>query len=145
MAAKTLPVYSKSSYTGDIRGDLMTKVAIALALALISSVASFAQPKSTGPPSPQQKVVLSYFHDVLDGRDRASRKSLPRRLCHQPTEGTVRDLAGIRGVVEGTSRPTRSSRLTCMTSSNPVTVWWCASRTEQQEQACFGPESGITT
>jgi hypothetical protein len=46
----------------------MTKVAIALALALISSVASFAQPKSTGPPSPQQKVVLSYFHDVLDGR-----------------------------------------------------------------------------
>jgi hypothetical protein len=32
------------------------------------TVAEFVQSKSPSAPSPQEKVVLSFFHDVLDGR-----------------------------------------------------------------------------
>jgi predicted ester cyclase len=80
----------------------MTKVAIALAVALISQpVAAFAQPKSPGALSPQQKVVLSYFHDVLDGRKIGLLEGLFLSDCviYRP-EGTVKGMAGMRGVVE---------------------------------------------
>ena len=47
----------------------MIKVAIGLAVALLwQPVAAFAQPKLPHALSPQESVVLSYFHDVLDGR-----------------------------------------------------------------------------
>ena len=80
----------------------MSKVAIALALALISSpVAALAQPKSSEAASPQEKVVLSYFHDVLDGRKIGllDRLFLSDCVIYRP-EGTVRGMAGIRGVAE---------------------------------------------
>jgi predicted ester cyclase len=80
----------------------MIKVVIALALALIClPAAAFAQPKSLSAPSPREKVVLSFFHDVLDGRKIELLESLFLSDCviHRP-EGTVRGMAGIRGVVE---------------------------------------------
>ena len=52
-------------------------------------------------PSSQEKVVLSYFHDVLDGRKIGLLESLFLSDCviYRP-EGTVKGMAGIRGVVE---------------------------------------------
>jgi predicted ester cyclase len=80
----------------------MIKVMIALALALVCQpVAAFAQPKSPRAPSPQEKAVLSYFHDVLDGRQIGLLENLFLSDCviYRP-EGTVKGMAGIRGVVE---------------------------------------------
>ena len=80
----------------------MNKVAIALAVALMSRpVAAFAQPESSDAASPREKVVLSYFHDVLDGRQIGLLDSLFLSDCviYRP-EGTVKGMAGIRGVVE---------------------------------------------
>ena len=80
----------------------MSKVVIALAFALMSQpVAAFAQLKSPDAASPQEKAVLSYFHDVLDGRKIGLLDSLFLSDCviYRP-EGTVRGLAGIRTVVE---------------------------------------------
>lgn len=56
---------------------------------------------SSGVPSAQQKVVLSYFHDVLDGRNLGLLENLflPDCVIHRP-EGTLKGMAGIRGVVE---------------------------------------------
>ena len=52
-------------------------------------------------PSAAQKVVLSYFHDVLDGRKIGLLADLFRPDCviHRP-EGIVKGMSGIRGVVE---------------------------------------------
>jgi len=80
----------------------MTKVGIGLTLALVCQlVAAFAQPQSPSASSPREKVVLSYFHDVLDGRKIGLLESLFRSDCviYRP-EGTVKGMAGIRGVVE---------------------------------------------
>jgi predicted ester cyclase len=56
---------------------------------------------SPGVPSTQQRVVLSYFHDVLDGRNLGLLENLflPDCVIHRP-EGVVKGMAGIRGVVE---------------------------------------------
>ena len=80
----------------------MIKVAIVLALALIGRpLPAVAQPNSPNAPSPQEKVVLSYFHDVLDGRKIGLLEGLFLSDCviYRP-EGTVKGMAGIRGVVE---------------------------------------------
>jgi N-acyl-D-aspartate/D-glutamate deacylase/predicted ester cyclase len=52
-------------------------------------------------PSDHQKVVLSYFHDVLDGRNLGllEKLFLPDCVIYRP-EGIVKGMAGIRGVVE---------------------------------------------
>ena len=52
-------------------------------------------------PSAEQKVVLSYFRDVLDGRKIELLENLfhPDCVIHRP-EGTLKGMAGIRGVVE---------------------------------------------
>lgn len=52
------------------------------------------------PPSAQQKVVLSYFRDVLDGRKAELLEGLFHSDCviHRP-EGTLSGLDGIRSVV----------------------------------------------
>ena len=80
----------------------MIKVTIALALALVcQSAAALGQPRSPSAPSPQEKVVLSYFQDVLDGRQIGLLESLFLSDCviYRP-EGTVKGMTGIRGVVE---------------------------------------------
>ena len=80
----------------------MIKVAIGLAVALLwQPVAAFAQPKLPHALSPQESVVLSYFHDVLDGRKIGLLGSLFLAECviHRP-EGTGKGMAGIRAVVE---------------------------------------------
>ncbi len=80
----------------------MIKVAIALALALVCQPgAALAQPESPGAQSPQETVVLSYFHDVLDGRQVGllERLFLSDCVIYRP-EGTVKGITGIRGVVE---------------------------------------------
>jgi len=79
----------------------MIKIAIALGLILTSQpVAEIAQTRPAGALS-QQQVVLSYFHDVLDGRRIGLLENLFRSDCviHRP-EGTTNGMAAIRGVVE---------------------------------------------
>jgi predicted ester cyclase len=77
------------------------KIFLALALTMGWLTAAGAQPANSSTPSSQQKVVLSYFHDVLDGRTIGLLDSLflPECVIHRP-EGIVQGLAGIRGVVE---------------------------------------------
>ena len=79
----------------------MIRVIVAFVLALASQVAAYAQTSSTSPNSTQQKVVLSYFHQVLDGRKIGLLDQLFLLDCviHRP-EGTLNGMAGIRGVVE---------------------------------------------
>jgi predicted ester cyclase len=80
----------------------MIKVAIGLALVLLwQPVGAFAQPRLPSARSPQENVVLSYFHDVLDGRRIGLLESLFLSECviHRP-EGSVKGMPGIRGVVE---------------------------------------------
>jgi predicted ester cyclase len=80
--------------------SVISSVGLGLALVALPSDVD-AQTRSAPPRSPQQAVVLSYFHDVLDGRKRGLLETLfaPDCVIHRP-EGTVRGLAGIRGVVE---------------------------------------------
>jgi predicted ester cyclase len=80
----------------------MIKGAIALAVALVcQSAPGLAQAGPTGTGSPQERIVLSYFHDVLDGRKIGLLDSLFLADCtiYRP-EGTVKGMSGIRGVVE---------------------------------------------
>ena len=79
----------------------MIRTALAYALTIGWVTAAGAQPAASSTPSPRQKVVLSYFRDVLDGRKVTLLENLflPECVIHRP-EGTVRGLAGIRGVVE---------------------------------------------
>jgi len=79
----------------------MIRTALASVLTIGWLTAAGAQPATLSTPTLQQKVVLSYFHDVLDGRKIGLLDSLflPECVIHRP-EGTVRGLAGIRGVVD---------------------------------------------
>ena len=79
----------------------MIRTAVALLLTLVAHVAAYAQTSPSGRDSTQQKVVLSYFHDVLDGRKIGLLDALflPDCVIHRP-EGTLNGLSGIRGVVE---------------------------------------------
>jgi predicted ester cyclase len=60
-----------------------------------------AQSRSPGASSTQERVELSYFHDVLDGRQIGLLETLflPDCIIHRP-EGTATGMAAIRGVVE---------------------------------------------
>jgi predicted ester cyclase len=77
------------------------RMVVALVLPLAAQVAAFTQTTSPSRDSAQQKVVVSYFHDVLDGRKIGllNELFLPACVIHRP-EGTLNGLAGIRGVVE---------------------------------------------
>jgi predicted ester cyclase len=77
------------------------RMVVALVLTLAAQVAAYGQTTSPGRDSNQQKVVLSYFHDVLDGRKIGllNELFLPDCAIYRP-EGTVKGMAGIRGVVE---------------------------------------------
>src|SRR5688572_26103669 len=79
----------------------MIKILLVLMLTMGWLSAAGAQPATSSARSPQQQVVLSYFHDVLDGRKIGLVENLflPECVIHRP-EGTVRGLGGIRGVVE---------------------------------------------
>jgi len=74
---------------------------VVLILTLASQVAAYAQVSSSGRTSIQQKVVVSYFRDVLDGRKIGLLDELfaPDCVIYRP-EGTVKGVAGIRGVVQ---------------------------------------------
>ena len=78
----------------------MVRIVVALMITLTAQVAAYAQ---AGPPgdSPQQTVVLRYFHEVLDGRKIGLLDQLFLSDCviNRP-EGTLKGIAGIRGVVE---------------------------------------------
>ena len=79
----------------------MVRMVVATALALTINVAGYAQNGLPSRDSAQQKVVLTYFHDVLDGRKIGllDQLFLPDCVIHRP-EGTLMGMAGIRGVVE---------------------------------------------
>ncbi len=79
----------------------MVRMVVALVLTLTAQVAAYAQTGAPGRDSTQQKVVLSYFHDVLDGRkiELLDQLFLPDCVINRP-EGTLNGIAGIRGVVE---------------------------------------------
>ncbi len=74
---------------------------VVLVLTLATQLAAYAQASSPGRDSTQQQVVLSFFHDVLDGRKigLVNELFLPDCVIYRP-EGTLKGLAGIRGVVE---------------------------------------------
>jgi limonene-1,2-epoxide hydrolase len=74
---------------------------VATVLTLATHVVAYGQSSWARGYSTQQKVVLSYLHDVLDGRNIGLLEGLFRPDCviYRP-EGTLRGMAGIRGVVE---------------------------------------------
>ena len=79
-------------------------ITLAIAVAFLLTGQTAAGTAQSGPlraASAQQKAVLSYFHDVLDGRrvELLDNLFLPDCVIHRP-EGTVKGMAGIRGVVE---------------------------------------------
>jgi predicted ester cyclase len=62
-------VYSLTSFCKNVIVTSMLNTRLVLTLMLVGlPVGSVAQSGSAGVQSPQQKLVLSYFHDVLDGR-----------------------------------------------------------------------------
>lgn len=79
----------------------MIRMAVAILLAPTIYMAGYAQNGLASRDSAQQRVVLSYFHGVLDGRkiEWLDQLFLPDCVIHRP-EGTLRGMAGIRGVVE---------------------------------------------
>ena len=79
----------------------MARLVVALILTIAAQGNAYAQVGLSGRDSNQQRVVLSYFHDVLDGRKIGLLDALflPDCVIHRP-EGTLNGLAGIRGVVE---------------------------------------------
>ncbi len=80
----------------------MLKLAFTLTLTVaVLLVVVLAQSSSPNANTAQQKVVLSYLHDVLDGRKIGLLENLflPDCVIHRP-EGTLQGLPGIRGVVE---------------------------------------------
>src|SRR5262245_21316962 len=81
----------------------MIKALAALALILVSlPVTSVAQTGSPAVASAQQKVVLTYFHDVLDGGKVELLDNLFHTDCavHRP-EGDFKGVAGLRSIVQG--------------------------------------------
>lgn len=76
-------------------------VVVALILTVVAQGTAYAQVGLPERASGQQRVVLSYFHDVLDGRKIGLLDALflPDCVIHRP-EGTLNGLSGIRGVVE---------------------------------------------
>ena len=79
----------------------MIRMVAAILLAPTIYIAGSAQNGSPSPDSAGQKVVRSYFNDVLDGRriGLLDQLFLPDCVIHRP-EGTLTGMAGIRGVVE---------------------------------------------
>ena len=80
----------------------MPKAQLMLALMLIGlPVGTTAQPGSAGGPSAQRKLVLGYFHDVLDGGkiDLVDNLFQPDCAIHFGSSD-VKGIAGVRGVVE---------------------------------------------
>ena len=79
----------------------MTRMVVGTVLALTIHMAGYAQNGLPSRDSAQQRVVLSYFHGVLDGRkiELLDQLFLPDCVIHRP-EGTLTGMTGIRGVVE---------------------------------------------
>ena len=80
----------------------MVKTSIVLALMLVGlPVGLGAQSGSAAVPSAQQKLVLSYFHDVLDGRkiDLVDNMFRPDCALHFGSSD-VKGIAGVRSMVE---------------------------------------------
>jgi predicted ester cyclase len=87
---------------------------VLLTLTLIGLPArSVAQGASAGVPSAQQKAVLSYFHDVLDGGKIDLVDSIFQPDCEiHFGSSDVKGISGVRGVVE--RRKTTYSKLTTL-------------------------------
>ena len=75
--------------------------AIPLFLLLAAPITAHGQTRLPNTASTQQKLVLSYFRDVLDGRNLGLLDQMFHADCviHRP-EGTLNGLAGIRGFLE---------------------------------------------
>jgi predicted ester cyclase len=89
----------------------MLKTPLVLALTLVGlAVGVVAQSGSGAVPTAQQKLVLSYFHDVLDGRkiDLVDNMFQPDCAIHFGSSD-AKGIAGVRSVVE--RRNTTYSRL----------------------------------
>jgi predicted ester cyclase len=93
---------SLTSFCKSVIVTAMVKTPLVLALMLVGlPVGSVAQSGSAGVPSAQQKLVLSYFHDVLDGGkiDLVGNMFQPDCEIHFGSSD-VKGIAGVRGVVE---------------------------------------------
>lgn len=84
------------------RRDLLRASLVGLALTLIGlPVRSDAQGASPAEPSAQQKLVLSYFHDVLDGGKIDLVDSMFQSDCELHFGSSdVKGLAGVHAMVE---------------------------------------------
>jgi predicted ester cyclase len=76
-------------------------MAIPLFLVLAAPITAHGETRSPDTASAQQKLVLSYFRDVLDGRELGLLDQMFHADCviHRP-EGTVNGVAGVRGFLE---------------------------------------------
>jgi predicted ester cyclase len=98
-------VFQSSSLPSLCRSKIVVatvKNPLVLALMLIGlSIGSMAQPASAGVPSAQQNLVLSYFHDVLDGGkiDLVDNMFQPDCELHFGSSD-VKGIAGVHGMVE---------------------------------------------
>jgi predicted ester cyclase len=93
---------SLTSFCKSVIVTAMVKTPLVLALMLVGlPVGSVAQSGSAGVPSAQQRLVLSYFHDVLDGGkiDLVGNMFQPDCEIHFGSSD-VKGIAGVRGVVE---------------------------------------------
>ena len=79
----------------------MKMLSSALVFSLVTLIGTATSAQSPPVHSPHEQVVLSYFRDVLDGRQIAlvDKLFLPNCVIHRP-EGTLDGLPGIRGVVQ---------------------------------------------
>jgi predicted ester cyclase len=95
-------VDSLTSFYSSVIVAAIVKTRLVLALMLVGlPVGLVAQSGSAGIPSAQQKLVLSYFHDVLDGGKIDLVDSMFQPDCEiHFGSSDVKGIAGVRGVVE---------------------------------------------
>jgi predicted SnoaL-like aldol condensation-catalyzing enzyme len=77
------------------------RIAVTLFLVLAVPLTAHSQTRSTEPASMQQKLVLSYFHDVLDnGKVRLLDQMFQGDCVIHRAEGTLNGVAAVRGFLE---------------------------------------------
>jgi predicted ester cyclase len=81
-------------------------------IVLCMPASSVAQSGPSGERSPNQNVVLSYFHDVLDGKklELLENLFLPDAAIHRP-EGELKGIVGLRAMLQAGTWATFSTRV----------------------------------
>jgi predicted ester cyclase len=90
----------------------MIRIWLPVALSVGSIAVAVGQSSPPPEPSAAQKIVLSYFHDVLDQGKAELLDSmfLPDAVIHRP-EGELRGTAGLRKMLQGRTWATFSTKV----------------------------------